>query len=264
MEFLRHLLENKLGQALGLPVTMAGFSASPFTGRVEVTELNVGTMLSVQKIVAKIAVAKALKREISIQSLVIESPVITYHRIPPQPPPRPAKAITNPGKGEPQKGWTFEAQQVQLSRGQITISIPKANGYRFALDGLDGSIRLENGTYELTATVRSVGRQDELVDLGAARLAGRMAGEAIEAQLQIGTIVDVRGQSTAMRSGPWNGSLELTLAMATLLRLLPNTVKLPITSASGEATLSAAATVDPDRRVKVERFALSTRDMSVK
>ena len=252
MDFIRRLLEQKVAAAVGQPVTLGNLSVSPLSGSVDIRELVVGTLLRVKRVQAKISLARALKQEIVVKSLTIKSPQITLDGPPPRPP---AKA------GGPSKtAWSFEAEQVLVVDGQITYRDP-ASGYTIAIEKLDGSVRRTAGgrNYEFTLAAPTSGRRDQPVELGPAKIWGTFADDAIDGQLQVGTIVDAKASTAAIKTGPWMASVEIIAALELMLRLLPPQVKLPITAASGEVTLLMAATVKQGGDVSIDRFSVASQ-----
>jgi hypothetical protein len=243
MDFIRRFIEQKVSQATGAQVRIGKLSFSPFTGGVEVLDLSVGDLLTVKRIDAKIAVARALKQEIVVRSLAIERPVLTINRrvdgttnLPPRPPARPEKS------GESKSAWEFEAQKVLLVAGQIVMK--DAGGYHISLDNLTGSIdRKSADETDFLLVADSVGRRDQPVNLGEARLIGKLAG-SLNLTLSAGSMLDLSLRTASLDSGCWEGELFLAMSLSMLLALLPPQARLPITSATGDARLSAGGSFD--------------------
>ena len=264
MEFIRRFIEEKISRATGQEVRFGKVSFSPLSGGVEVRELTVGTFLTVRKIEAKIAVARALKQEIVLRSLAIEGPVLTIARaadgksnLPTRP-----QWKEKTGVGEAAKSWEFEAQKVLLVGARIALE--DASGYRLSVENLCGSVEMKSATEaEFVFAADSLGRRDVAVELGEARLLGKVAG-AISVSLSAGSMLDLNVRSPGIDSGKLDGELNLAMSLATLLALLPPNVRLPIATASGEARLSTAASFDRSTsKFELQRFELKTGVVTV-
>ena len=142
MEFIRRFIEEKISRATGQEVRFGKLSFSPLSGGVEVRDLSVATFLTVRKIEARIAVARAMKQEIVLRSLAIEGPVVTIARgadgktnLPTRP-----QWAEKTGLAEAGKSWEFEAQKVLLVGGRIALE--DASGYRLSVENLCGSVEM--------------------------------------------------------------------------------------------------------------------------
>jgi hypothetical protein len=264
MEFIRRFIEEKISRATGQAVRFGKVSFSPMSGGVEVRDLSVGTFLTVRKIEAKIAVARALKQEIVLRSLAIEEPVVTIVRgvdgksnLPARP-----ESIEKSGGGDGGKAWEFEAQKVLLVGGRIAVE--DASGYRISLENICGSVEMKSAREaEFLFAADSLGRRDVAVELGEARLLGKVAG-TIEVTVICGAMLDLNLRSPGIESGKLEGELNLAMALTTLLALLPANVRLPIATASGEARLSAAGSFDrTSGKFEMQRFELKTGVVTV-
>src|SRR5215831_2623121 len=85
MSFIRQLIEKKISTAMGAAVTFGDFKFSPMSGTVELENVRIAAerfvppFLSIGRIEASIAVARALRGEMILRSLVIERPVLTLN-----------------------------------------------------------------------------------------------------------------------------------------------------------------------------------------
>jgi hypothetical protein len=271
MDFIRRFIEQKISRATGAEVRFGKLSFSPLSGVVEVQDLSVGTFLTVKRIEAKIAVARALKQEIVVRSLAIEGPIITVRRdvdgkinLPPRPvrPPT-SPAISPTAPGEAKKSWEFEAHKVLLVSGGVTFA--DFSGYRVSLDNVTGSVEMKSSEQaEFVFAAASLGRRDQPVELGEARMLGKLAG-GINVTLSAGSMIDLNVRAEAIDADRWNGELNLAMSLATLLTLLPPEIRLPISTATGEAKLSAIGSVDRGTSaINLQSFELRTGPVTVK
>ena len=242
MDFIRRFVEQKISRATGAEVRLGKFSFSPLAGAVEIQDLSVGTFLTVRKIEAKIAVARALKQEIVVRSLAIEGPIVTIRRNSDGSLNLPLGPARQNASGDENKSWEFEAHKVLLVGGRIAFH--DASGYQISLENLTGAVEMKSpNEAEAVFAADSLGRRDKPVELGEARLIGKLAG-ALNLTLTAGSILDLNVRTAALDCGRWDGEIKLSMALATLLALLPPVVRVPITMASGEARLVAAGSFD--------------------
>jgi hypothetical protein len=257
MDFIRRFIEQKISRATGAEVRFGKFSFSPLSGSLEVRDLAIGTLLTIKKIEAKLAVARALKQEIVVRSLVIHQPLVSIERNAagrlnlPTRPVREKKAATT----ETKKSWEFEAEKVLLLGGQIDFR--DADGYHLSLEDIAGSVEMSSPTQaELVFAAASLGRRDKPVELGEARLLGNVSG-GVSITLSAGSLFDLNLRTTALDAERWEADVSLAMPLMTLLALLPAAVKLPITTATGEARLAAAGSFDRSANLlKLQQFEL--------
>jgi hypothetical protein len=265
MDFIRRFIEQKISVATGELVRFDKFSFSPLSGVVEVRDLSVGTFLTVKRIEAKIAVARALKQEIVIRSLVIEGPTITIARTgdgKTNLPSRPARSAESEPT-EARKSWEFEAHKALLVGGRVAYF--DASGYQVSLENLTGSVEMKSPSEaEFIFAADSLGRRDRAVELGEARLIGKVAG-GLNFTLSAGSLLDLSARTPGLGSGRWDGEIILAMSLPTLLALLPQAVRLPITSATGDARLCAEGSFDrATGAIALHRFELRTGPVTVR
>src|SRR4051794_20841718 len=84
MSFIRQLIERKISSATGSAVTFGDFKFSPLSGAIEVRGVKVAAVafavpfVTIDRVLATVSVARALKQEIVVKSLAIEKPVFSY------------------------------------------------------------------------------------------------------------------------------------------------------------------------------------------
>jgi hypothetical protein len=128
MKFVQDTIERKLSQLLARQVTFERLNVSPLSGQVEAEGMTVAgddsnpPLLSVKRISAKIAIAKALAGQIVIKSMEIEGPSLRLPRLPdgsiqfPCLPKRPADEQENKADA-----WQLEAQSIRLTAGAVFL-----------------------------------------------------------------------------------------------------------------------------------------------
>jgi uncharacterized protein involved in outer membrane biogenesis len=178
MKFLQQPIEKKLSSLLGAKVTFQRLKISPLAGKLEAERMIVAgdspdqPLLTVGRIEAQIAVTRALAGQLVVKSLVIERPEIFLNRQAIElfkkraRVPKPA-AQTD----EDAVAWQFEAQSIRIEGGQIRF---EEEGYVVAAGPVRGELGCQDGKTMITATIVSIGRRDQPVELGPVEIVGRI------------------------------------------------------------------------------------------
>jgi uncharacterized protein involved in outer membrane biogenesis len=164
MKFLQDTIERKLSQLLGKQVSFEQLNISPLSGQIDAEGMTVAgdepnqPLLSVLRISAKIAVAKALAGQIVIKSLVIDGPTVNLIR-------RRDGSMNIPRGGErpitgdeedKAGGWELEAQSIQVTNGRITFQDLLSESGIVSADQINGEVtelRGRRATAQLAGSV---------------------------------------------------------------------------------------------------------------
>ena len=92
MAILQPVIERKLSSLLGADVSFEQLNISLLSSSIEAIGVKAGDFLTVARVVAKAAVARALKGEIVVSSVTIEKPIVNIAKLPK----RAAKSKTTP------------------------------------------------------------------------------------------------------------------------------------------------------------------------
>jgi uncharacterized protein involved in outer membrane biogenesis len=152
---LQQRIERKLSALFGANVTFERLKISPLSGRLEAEHMIVAgdtpdrPLLTVRKIDAQIAVAKALVGQIVVKSLVIEGPEIFLIRredgslnIPKRPPKFAADA------DDESTSWQFEAQSILVRDGRIRF---QRDSHVAGVDGINCELKCQDGQIDMAA-----------------------------------------------------------------------------------------------------------------
>ena len=161
MSFLRQMIERKISAAAGASVTFEDFKFNPISGSIDIKGVKVAVprfatpMLTVDRVVAKVAVARALKQEIVLKSLAIENPVLSIvyrsdgslnfdetRKV------RAAAGDLNEAGG----AWEFECDKVLIVGGQVVFRDYRRERYTLAIEGINASIEPQGQDLALTLT----------------------------------------------------------------------------------------------------------------
>jgi uncharacterized protein involved in outer membrane biogenesis len=148
MKFLQDTIEKKLSQLLGRRVSFEQLNISPLSGQIDAEGMTVAgdepnqPLLSIFRISAKIAMAKALAGQIVIKSLVIDGPTLNVirHRDGSMNIPRPGKRPNTGGEEDKTDAWQLEAQSIRVSNGRITFHDLLSDSGNVSADQINGEI----------------------------------------------------------------------------------------------------------------------------
>jgi hypothetical protein len=283
MSFIRQLIEKKVSSATGASVSFGEFKFSPLSGTIEAigvkvaAERFVAPWLSIDRVEAKVAVARALKGEISIKSMTIERPVFTY-------------AIHSDGKnnlnarhqqkveaivakeGAAGGSWEFEADKIALSRGRIEFRDAKRNNYTLSIEGIDATLVPDGHDLVLTVTADSLGRRDQAVDLGTLKLLGKLTGggfrdpfsSALSARASIADALVAQITSTFLANRSFDIELAGPVKLATLVGLLPlGPAQSWAFAGHGEADVRGKLALDFLRSIRIASMDLKVGEFSL-
>jgi uncharacterized protein involved in outer membrane biogenesis len=154
MKFLQQPIEKKLSNLLGAKVTFERLKISPLTGKLEAEAMVIAgeradrPMVKVRRMDAQIAVAKALKGQIVVKSLLVEGPEILLVRGEDgglRIPKLPAGVVPKEAE-EDGSGWEFAAQSIQVIEGSFCFE----NGSQvMRMSGISGNFKLRDGRVDL-------------------------------------------------------------------------------------------------------------------
>ncbi|HEX3355546.1 MAG TPA: hypothetical protein VHS31_01095 [Tepidisphaeraceae bacterium] len=187
MSFIRQLIERKISNMTGATVMFGEFKFSPMSGTIEVINARVAAerfvppFLSIERIEAHVAVAKALRGEIVVRNLVIDRPVFIYNihadgkTNVSQKPQKPAESLV-PKEGSASAPWEFNSEKIELNHGRIEFRDATRDNYKLSIDGINGTLTPEGHDLALALTADSVARRDRVVELGTLKILGKLMG----------------------------------------------------------------------------------------
>jgi hypothetical protein len=186
MSFIRQLIEKKISSMTGAAVTFGEFKFSPMSGTIEVLNAKVAAerfvppFLSIERIEAHVAVAKALRGEIVVRDLVIDRPVFIYNihadgKTNLSQPPKPPESLV-PKSGSAGAPWEFNSDKIELIHGRIEFRDATRDNYKLSIDGINGTLTPEGHDLALGLTADSVARRDRIVELGTLKVLGKLMG----------------------------------------------------------------------------------------
>jgi uncharacterized protein involved in outer membrane biogenesis len=281
MSFLRQMIERKISAAAGAAVTFEEFRFSPLSGTIEIKGVKVAVprfatpMLTADRILAKVVVARALKQEIVLKSLAIENPVlsIVYRsdgslNIEET---RRARAATHELK-DAGGAWEFECDKVLIVGGQIVFRDTRRERYTIALEGINASLAPEAQDLAITLTADALGRRDKPLELGAVKLSGKLTGAAKlknldTAALQLDGSIDqvaIGIASTLVSNRVFDIDLSGAMPLAKLVGLMPSKRAFAYDISGGDSLeFKARLTLDGHRTIRIARLEFKTTDVTL-
>ena len=268
LPFLEELLEKKLSEVLGADVTFDRVKLSPLSGKVEVLNLkatlpfSTTPFLSVPRIEAKIAMARALKQEISVQSLRVERPAARL------PLPRLAKghAERKASDASPAKPWQFEADDVLVVDAAIEF---QQGDYHLIADGVTLSLKRDASAIVLSLVASSVRRVSPTVDLGELKLTGQVATRdftqlmtaAVTLDGELGTTLRVHAQTDSLQSKTIDAQIAGDVDSQLVSRMIdPSNIRIP--AIAGAIHLDIDGVFSP-KKITLRRGEISARNATI-
>ena len=216
MALLQQPIQRKLSSLLGANVTFEKLNLSLLGGSIEANGVTVAAddpntpVLTIGRVVAKVAVTRALKGEIVVTSLTIERPVIRLVRradgstnLPKKIEPDDQAPTPAPAEAEEDKSrWSFDVEKVLLVDGRASFELE--GSYHLSFEKLLAELKRDGGGYAFTLLADSVGRRDVPIELGQLRGTGRLeevadltqlAKAKLDASLELGDLLTLKLRS---------------------------------------------------------------------
>jgi uncharacterized protein involved in outer membrane biogenesis len=159
MKLLQQPIEEKLSKLLGARVTFGWLKISPLSGRLEAENMIVAgdapdqPLLTIRRIEAQIAVAKALAGQIVVKSLLIEGPELFLIRcedgslnIPKRPPRFASDALDE--STDKSNSRQFEVQSVRVQDGRVRF---QRDSQLAVVEAINCEFRCPDGQIDLAA-----------------------------------------------------------------------------------------------------------------
>lgn len=265
LPFLEELLEKKLSDALGAKVSFDRVKLSPLSGKVEALNLAATApsgdplFLKVPRIEAKIGMARALKQEISIQSLRIERP---YLRLPIALP-RKAPASKNEPGSSASKPWQFEADDVLVVDGTIEF---QSLAYHAIAEKVNLSLKRDANDIVLTLLSDSVRRINPDVSVGGLKLNGRIAtsdfSRLLTSSISVDGTIDPHARFSATTASLMSKTIDARVTANLDSHFFSRLIPIMLPAIAGLIHLDIDGTFSPER-VVLRRGEISTANATL-
>jgi len=266
LPFLEELLEKKLSDSLGAKVSFDRVKLSPLSGKVEVLNLaargrdGANPFLTIARIEAKVAMAKALKQEISIQSLRIERP---YVRVPIALPKK-VPASKNERGSPASKPWQFEADDVLVVDGTIEF---QSVAYHAIAERVNLLLKRDANDIVLTLLSDSVRRINPDVTVGELKLNGRIAtpdfSRLLTSSISLDGTIDPHARFSATTASLMSKTIDARMTANLDSQLFSRLVPIALPAIAGLIHLDIDGTFSPER-VVLRRGEISTQNATMK
>ena len=182
-------IEKNLSKLLGRAVSIGELDISPLRGTVELADLRVaGGMLHVRKISGRISMAKALAKNISIKSMVIEGVELRLDQE--------DLRLKSPRKSGKKKdnaesAWRLEAGEISLK--DMTVEFPALN---LSAGKISGEIRHGGSEARYDFEIGELKLGGQILNPRPVHIGGALGGvenllSLVSARLQLGVQVEV-------------------------------------------------------------------------
>ncbi len=283
MSFIRQLIERKISSITGGAVMMDEFKFSPLSGSIEgvnvrmAAERFVPPFLSIDRIQAKIGVARALRGEIVLNSLTIERPVFICNIHSDgktnlaRKPNRPAEAIV-PKEGSAGGMWELNPDKIAINHGRIEFRDATRDNYKLAIEGINATATPDGNDIALTLTADGVGRRDKPVELGMLKMLGKLSGggfkeplaSTLSARASIADTLVFQISSTHLANRIFDVEIAGVIKLAVLMGMLPlSLARSWELLGDGSVDVRGKITVEQLKSVQVGSLELKLGDFSI-
>jgi hypothetical protein len=287
-QFIHRQLENVLSLALGADVRFERLRASIFNGRVEAEGMSITRkgmsepLLTVRRLRAQTALSRALRGELVLESLDMVRPVLRIIRhvdrhtnipsrlqIDPARAPQKAEELLEvaeqAGEALDRMGLRLDVEHAMVTDGEVHFIDESAEGFHVAATGIIKEMgRSPEGHYEFCGLVRSVGRRDQLGELGEVRFSGRIdniddltqiARARLTTAVEIGDQLRVDLRCPVIESRRIEMHIDGSADMASFHPLIPPNIPalepLRAMSGQGRMTLRTSLIYDPNQGINL-------------
>jgi hypothetical protein len=283
MSYIRQLIEKKISTAMGAAVTFGDFKFSPMSGTVEIDYVKVAAerfvppFLSVGRIEASIAVARALRGEMILRSLTIDRPVLTLNihadgksNLPAKPRGK-VEAIV-PKEGSAGGLWEFNLEKISINHGRFEFRDISRNNYRLSVEGINATITPEGQDLAITLTADSLGRRDRELEVGTIKALGKLIGggfrdplaSALTSRSSIADSLVVEITSTLIANKSFDVEIAGAMKLVTLMALLPiGPAQTWALDGDGEVDIRARLTVELLKHIHISNLELKAGGFSI-
>lgn len=242
MAIIQQAIQRKLSALLGAEVSFDKLNVSLLGGSVEAIGVRVADLLTVARVVAKVAIGRALKGEFVVTSVTIEKPVVTLIRSAdglmnlPKPKSKASAASVAPTPtsasaakdDEDDSRWTFDVEKVLVIDGEASFAAP--TDYRATIHKLLLELKRTGEGYALTMLADSVGRRDVPIELGQLKGTATLgkvrdltaiASASADAVLELGNDLKLKLRTDEIRSQRFDLTFDGKIDLPRLKALLP-------------------------------------------
>jgi hypothetical protein len=283
MRLPKEMAERKLSAALDARVTIDALNVSLLAGSLDVIGVTVtahGTiepLLLVRRIKADVAMSAMLRKEVVIKSVVVEGPTVSLVRradgalnLPKRE--GKANAAPTPGQDEPDddvpSAWKLAAEKVQVLDGSVHY---RDGAYHASAERIVGELLQKAGEIHVTVLAASVGRRDELLDLGEARAhavfrateIAKLPAAPFNATFDVGDVLRGTVNSASITSQHADVDVHAKLVLALLSKLLPP-AHVPKLKLDGQADAHVVGSIDPTNGLRIKDFTLTAANVNVR
>jgi uncharacterized protein involved in outer membrane biogenesis len=267
----------------GGAVMFGDFKFSPMSGTIELMNAKIAAerfvppFLSIDRVEVKVAVARALKGEIVIRSLLIERPtmIINIH----------ADGKTNlPSKSQakeeaivPKSGaaggmWEINAEKIELTHGRLEFRDATRNNFKLTVEGINTTVTPQGQDLVVTLTADSVGRRDRPAELGVLKVLGKLVGggfreplsSALSLRASLADAIVFHVTSTLVANRCFDVDVEGPMSLVALMGLLPlSRAQTWAVEGKGDVDIRAKLSIELLKNIRIHEVELKASHFSV-
>jgi hypothetical protein len=291
MRLVRQQAEKRLSAMLGAEVTFEKLNFSLLSGTVDAQGVTVTVgrtgqqpILTIRRIKAEVSIGAAFKKELVVNALTIEKPIVHLYRdaggqlnLPKKREADSERQTTdttggNDASDDSESSWRFEAKKLLVVDGELHFSDANTH-YRASVGPIIAEVKQANDGFEFTIMADRARRDDQPAELGALRLHGhahnmpspmKWQQARITASLQAGELL--RGQVDVPSLKPIDAKAQLngTIDVPHVLQLVPEAL-LPklLGGLSGKVELNATVSYSKTTGLGVRELTIRGVDLAL-
>jgi AsmA protein len=290
MRLVRQQVEKRLSAMLGAEVSFEKLNFSLLSGTIDAQGIIINTgrtdpqpLLTVRRLQAEVSIGAAFKKELVVNALTIERPVIHLIRdtdgqlnLPQKPATdTPSQTTDTPSDSDASEesgsSWRFEAKKLLVVDGELLFSDANS-GYLATMNTSLADVKQANGGFEFTVMAERASRTDQPAELGAIRLHGQARNmptpmqwqqARITASLEAGELL--RGQVDVPSLKPIDAKAQLngTIDVPHVLKLIPSLLPTLFNGLAGRVELTTSISYSKPSGLRVPELTIRGVDLAL-
>jgi uncharacterized protein involved in outer membrane biogenesis len=275
---------------LGAEVTFERLNFSLLSGSIEAHDVRVTVgrtdphpFLTIQRLKAEVSIGAAFKKELIVNAVTIERPVLHLYRdgggrfnLPKKPATDTRRQTADTptdddASDESARSWSFEAKKLLVVDGELDFRDAKT-GYRATIETILADVKQVDGGFEFTIMADRASRTDQPAVLGAIRLHGHARNmpaptqwqqARITASVQAGEVL--RGQVDMPSIKPIDVKAQLsgTIDVPQAVRLVPVVLPTLLSGLAGKIEINSSMSYTKRSGLSIPELTIRGVDLSL-
>jgi uncharacterized protein involved in outer membrane biogenesis len=290
MRLVRQQVEKRLSAMLGAEVTFEKLNFSLLSGTIDAqgVTITVGRtgpqpLLTIRRLKAEVSIGAAFKKELVVNALTIEKPVVHLSRdldgqlnLPKKPVTDTLRQTANTptdsdASEDSSSSWRFEAKKLLVVDGELHFSDANT-GYRATIEPILADVKQANGGFEFTVMAEQAKRTDQPAEVGALRLHGHARNMPSPMQWQQARITAslqaaemLRGQVDVPSLKPIDAKAQFsgTIDVPHVLQLVPAVLPKLLGGLAGKVEINASVSYSKSSGLRVPELTIRGVDLAL-